>query len=306
MRSQTPVHFDLEPGIWLIADSFGDPRAPTVLMLHGGGQTRHAWRATAVNLAGAGWHVVTVDLRGHGESARPTPPAYALDDFAADVRGLIAQLASAPFVIGASLGGIAALLALTEAPQAPAAGLVLVDVAHRFRPRGGTRVVNFMQERPEGFASLAEAAVAVAAYLPHRPPIDDPRGLRRNLRLGPDGRWVWHWDPALLGQAARPLIEGQAELSERLTRAAERLRLPCLLVRGAESDVLTATIAEEFLGLVAGATLAEVPRAGHMVAGDNNDAFAGAIRAWLDPLAPGPSPRRPEGALGAETLRRPA
>src|SRR6202042_2730263 len=147
VRSQTPVLFDLEPGIWLVADSFGDPAAPTVLMLHGGGQTRHAWRTTAVNLAGAGWHVVTVDLRGHGESVRPTPPAYALDDFAADVRGLIAQRASAPFVIGASLGGIAALLALTEAPQAPAAGLVLVDVSHRFRGWGGKRVVGFVHVR---------------------------------------------------------------------------------------------------------------------------------------------------------------
>jgi pimeloyl-ACP methyl ester carboxylesterase len=273
------VEFDVAPGIRLAADAFGDPHAPAVLMLHGGGQTRHAWHATARSLAGAGWRAITVDLRGHGESTHPRPPAYAIEDFAADARALISAVADAPVVIGASLGGIAGLLAITEPPAAPAGGLVLVDVAHRFQPRGGRRIVSFMQEHPDGFASLADAAAAVAAYLPHRARPAEQTGLRHNLRR--DGRrWKWHWDPEVLTQA-RPLIHDQAQLSERLTKAARRLRQPCLLVRGAESDVLTAGVAHEFIDLAATATLAEVPRAGHMVAGDNNAAFTAAIGAWL-------------------------
>ena len=282
--TRAAARFDVAPGIRLAADTFGDPDAPTVLMLHGGGQTRHAWHATAMNLADAGWRAVTVDLRGHGESTHPRPPAYALEDFAADVRALIASVAVDSVVIGASLGGIASLLAITESPQAPAAGLVLVDVAHRFQPRGGGRIVSFMEQHPDGFASLADAAEAVAAYLPHRARPRDPNGLRHNLRRNEDGRWVWHWDPAILTQA-RPLIQDQAQLSERLTSAAARLRQPCLLVRGADSDVLTPSIAREFIELTANATLAEVPHAGHMVAGDNNDAFTTAIRGWLDTFA---------------------
>ena len=288
--TRAAARFDVAPGIRLAADTFGDPDAPPVLMLHGGGQTRHAWHATAMNLADAGWRAVTVDLRGHGESTHPRPAAYALEDFAADVRALIASIAGDPVVIGASLGGIASLLAITESPQAPAAGLVLVDVAHRFQPRGGGRIVSFMEQHPDGFASLADAAEAVAAYLPHRARPRDPNGLRHNLRRNEDGRWVWHWDPEILTQA-RPLIQDQAQLSERLTSAAARLRQPCLLVRGADSDVLTPSIAREFIELTANATLAEVPHAGHMVAGDNNDAFTTAIRAWLDTFALGTSPR---------------
>lgn len=151
--TRAAVLFDVAPGIHLAADTFGDPDAPVVLLLHGGGQTRHAWHTTATNLADAGWHAITVDLRGHGESTHPRPPAYALEDFTADVRALTSSIAGDPIVIGASLGGIAALLALTESPAAPAAGLVLVDVAHRFQPRGGGRIVSFMGEHPDGFAT---------------------------------------------------------------------------------------------------------------------------------------------------------
>jgi pimeloyl-ACP methyl ester carboxylesterase len=269
------------PGVRLAADTFGDAAAPAVLLLHGGGQTRHAWHATATSLADAGWRAITVDLRGHGESTHPRPPAYALEDFAADVRALLASIADQDsVVVGASLGGLAGLLALTEPPAPPAARLVLVDVSHRFQPRGGRRIVSFMEAHPDGFLSLSDAADAVGAYLPHRARPRDTNGLRHNLRLGEDGRWIWHWDPEILTQA-RPLLRDRAQLSERLTSAAMRLRLPCLLVRGVDSDVLTAEIAREFSELVPTATLVEVPRAGHMVAGDNNDAFTAAIRAWL-------------------------
>lgn len=278
--TQARLGFDIAPGIHLAADAFGDAHAPPVLMLHGGGQTRHAWQTTATSLAAAGWRAITVDLRGHGESTHTRPPAYALDDFAADVRALIGAIAGAPVVIGASLGGIAGLLAIGESPRAPASGLVLVDVAHRFQPRGGARIVSFMEQHPSGFASLADAADAVAAYLPHRARPRDMTGLRHNLRYK-SGRWMWHWDPAVLVQA-RELMHDQRQLTARLAEAATGLRRPCLLVRGADSDVLSAPIAREFVELAASATLTEVPHAAHMVAGDNNSAFSAAINTWLD------------------------
>jgi pimeloyl-ACP methyl ester carboxylesterase len=298
--TRAAIELDGAPGIRLAADSFGDPDAPAALMLHGGGQTRHAWHATATSLADAGWRAIAVDLRGHGESTHPRPAAYALDDFAVDVRALIAQIPEPAVVIGASLGGISALLALTEPPGAPAAGLVLVDVAHRFQPRGGGRIVSFMEGRPDGFASLSDAADAVAAYLPHRARPRDHAGLRHNLRHK-DGRWIWHWDPEVLAQA-RTMIHDPAHLSERLTRAATRLRQPCLIVRGAESDVLSATIACEFVELAANATLIEVAHAGHMVAGDNNDAFTAAIRAWLDTSVARTTPRPTRGQCTTSAL----
>ena len=98
-------------GLELRADAFGDRSGPTVLLLHGGGQTRHSWGGTARLLAERGWRAVAVDLRGHGESAWAPDGRYSIDDFAADVVAVAGALGQRPVLVGASLGGVAALVA---------------------------------------------------------------------------------------------------------------------------------------------------------------------------------------------------
>src|SRR5690242_6502772 len=117
----------------LAADVYGES-GEAVLLLHGGGQTRHAWRKTAEQIARAGRTAYAIDLRGHGDSDWIESGAYAFDDFAADVRAVADALAARsgkrPIVIGASLGGIAALLAERAAEHDGArvfSALVLVD-----------------------------------------------------------------------------------------------------------------------------------------------------------------------------------
>src|SRR5690242_17218153 len=96
------------------ADVYGES-GEAVLLLHGGGQTRHAWRKTAEQIARTGRIAYAVDQRGHGDSDWIESGAYGFDDLAADARAVADALASRsgnrPIVIGASLGGIAALLA---------------------------------------------------------------------------------------------------------------------------------------------------------------------------------------------------
>ena len=161
----------------LAADAFGDA-GRSVLLLHGGGQTRHAWRRTAVELARTGWLAYAVDQRGHGDSEWVKDGAYGFQDFAADVAAVAAELArrhgAPPVAIGASLGGIASLLAAGDAQAAGRppifAALVLVDITPRVDLTGVAKVQGFMRTHArDGFASVEEAADAVAAYLPHRP-----------------------------------------------------------------------------------------------------------------------------------------
>lgn len=269
-------------GLSLSAEALGPESGRPVLLLHGGGQTRHAWHGTASSLAAAGWRTIAVDLRGHGASDWSDDGDYGLDVFAADVRDLAAQQNSPPVLAGASLGGLASLLAVGEAPAAAASALILVDVAHRFEAVGAQRIVDFMGSAPDGFASPAEAAAAVAAYLPHRERPLDARGIERNLRQR-DGRWHWHWDPRLLDTSPALLEPGEAaELRERLTVALKRLTIPTMLVRGAISDVVSRSIADEFAALRPDARVVDVERAAHMVAGDDNDRFTNAVLEFLE------------------------
>jgi pimeloyl-ACP methyl ester carboxylesterase len=266
-------------GLRLIADVEGDERGVPVIFLHGGGQTRSSWGKALAAVAARGFHALSIDMRGHGDSDRAPTGDYALDDFASDLRAVAASLQDRPFIVGASLGGLAAIVALGEAPRLPARGLVLVDVVPRVEEEGRREIVAFMRSAPEGFATLEEAGAAVAAYLPHREPPKNLDGLKRNLREGADGRWRWHWDPAFVLRTDRPDPEIEAE---RLERAARSLELPTLLIRGGFSRVVSPEGARSFLADVPHAELVDVAGADHMVAGDRNDVFNAAVLSFLD------------------------
>lgn len=272
-------------GLTLTGDVDGPTDGPPVLLLHGGGQTRHSWSGTLRTLADQGWRAWSIDLRGHGDSEWAPDGDYTLDAFAADVRAATATFDRPPALVGASLGGLASLVAIADGvPQASvASSLVLVDVAHRLEEQGRDRIGAFMTGHTDGFASLEEAADAVGAYNPGRPRPKDLSGLRKNLRPTEDGRWVWHWDPRFIRGSFGSADETRTTMVEpgRLHAAAEALRLPTLLVRGRSSDLLSEAGARDFLALVPQAEFADVAGAGHMVAGDRNEVFNQAILRFL-------------------------
>lgn len=275
--------FRMSDGVELIGDVWGTSDLPPALLLHGGGQTRHAWKRTAAVLADRGYCAVAVDQRGHGDSGWSADGAYEIDHFANDVRQLAAGLPAKPVLIGASLGGMASLIAAGEADTSVAAALVLVDITPRIEPAGVERVRKFMAAHiDDGFATLEEVSEAIAAYLPHRPRPKNLDGLNRNLKLGKDGRYRWHYDPAFVrGMSARADRDREA----RLTAAAQRLRIPVLLVRGGSSELVSEDIAREFVGRVPNARYVDVHGAAHMVAGDVNDPFTEEVVAFLDGLS---------------------
>src|SRR6201988_5126746 len=98
-------------GIHLVADVWGADRDWPVLLMHGGGQTRHAWGNTAESLARNGWRAVSLDLRGHGDSEWALNGDYSFTAYGADCIAVVDQLGRAPVLVGASLGGITAMLA---------------------------------------------------------------------------------------------------------------------------------------------------------------------------------------------------
>lgn len=279
MKQPHPIQFEGFEGVRLAGEAWGDARNRPVMLLHGGGQTRYAWGGTARVLAHAGWYAVSLDLRGHGDSAWAAEGNYDIDAFAADAAAVATTFEMRPVVVGASLGGIASLIAEAETEGGLFAALVLVDIAPRMEPEGVQRIVGFMGEKlEEGFATLEEAADAIAAYMPHRPRPKDLSGLQKNLRRGDDGRYRWHWDPAFVSGKRPPAASREPD---RLLRAARSLRLPTMLVRGRMSDICSEESAREFLSLVPHARYVDVADASHMVAGDRNDVFTKAVVEFL-------------------------
>jgi pimeloyl-ACP methyl ester carboxylesterase len=281
-----PIEFRGRDGNRLAGDAEGDPAGPPVVLLHGGGQTRHSWGTTRSLLAKQGWRTYSVDLRGHGDSTWATDGDYTLDAFSGDVVAIAHVLGRPPALVGASLGGIASLAAIGENPtENVARALVLVDVAPRTEEAGRMRIGAFMMEHMDnGFGSLDEVADAIQRYNPHRPRPTDLSGLEKNLRKRDDGRWYWHWDPAFLSGRLGAPDETRASIVDpnRLQAAARAITVPTLLVRGRVSDLLSEEGAQELLELVPHARLVDVAGAGHMVAGDRNDAFNDAVITFLD------------------------
>ncbi len=266
-------------GVQLVADVRGDPDGWPVLLLHGGGQTRHAWGSAAERIADEGWRTVSLDLRGHGESDWAPRADYSFTAFGSDVVSVADQLGHPPVLVGASLGGLSALYAEGTSDRVVSSGLVLVDITLKTNVEGIQRIKTFMESGLDGFASLDDAALAIAAYTPERNRAVNPEGLRKVLRER-NGRWYWHWDPAFISQGRKEAAVPDV-LVELLDTAIHNIRVPTMLVRGMLSDIVTQEGVDHLLASVPGATVVDVAGAAHMIAGDRNDAFSDAVLTFL-------------------------
>ncbi len=283
----TPIVFEGIEGNRLAADLWGTGEGPVAVLLHGGGQTRHSWGATARRLSASGWRAVTLDLRGHGDSDWSKPGHYSIEDYGGDARAVFAQVkeryGATPVAVGASLGGLCSMYVASQ-QKPPLSALVLVDVTPRMNPNGVSGVLGFMGERMQaGFATLEEAGDVVAEYMPHRPRPRSLDGLRKNLRLDPDGRYRWHWDPRFI-KGPRPVSTGYRENPDMFVEAAANIAVPTLLVRGQMSGLGGEEHAREFCDCVPHAAFADLSGAGQRGAGDRNDVFADAVRKFLGRL----------------------
>lgn len=265
-------------GVTLAADVGGDPAAPGVILMHGGGQTRHSWGSAMRELVAQGFHVVNLDARGHSDSDWAPDGDYSLDALSADLRAVIATLPAPPALVGASMGGATALYAAGNSATPIASALVLVDIVPRIEAEGGAKIGAFMRANPGGFASVEDAADAVSRYYPHRPRPKDPSGLMKNLRRRADGRLYWHWDPRMLEPKREP---EPPQFADQLLAACAGVKVPTLLVRGRESDIVGDAGIAEFRRVLPSLEVFDVPGAGHMVAGDRNDAFNEGVVSFL-------------------------
>ena len=264
---------------------WGHARLPAVVCLHGGGQTAYMYEQLGAALAGR-YHVLAWDFADHGDSDPflDGPAADTAVDrhaLAADAAPLCEEFGITRAVfVGASMGGIVSVTVAATRPDLVGA-VVLLDVGHRLEVAGVQRITAFLSEH-ESFADLDEAAAAIAGYLLPERTVTQGR-LTRNLRQRADGRWVWKHG---LGRRIRAggaidADRGAAMVVAGLDDDLRGLHRPTLVLRGAQSDVLSEAGVDELLELLPDARYARIHGAGHLAAGDNPESFVSLVTRFL-------------------------
>ncbi|MBI3635520.1 MAG: alpha/beta hydrolase [Candidatus Rokubacteria bacterium] len=258
-------------GLALHALEWGEAGRPGLCFLHGGAAHAH-WFDRVVPAFVDRFHVVSLDQRGHGESAWASPPAYATEDFAGDLREVLDALGWPRAVLaGHSMGGHNALAFAAWHPDR-VAGLVVLDSRPAIPPER-LRAMRDRGARPMRRHPSPEAAVAAFRLLP-RETLADPALLAHMGEAGVaerDGGWGYRFDPETYGERQ------PADMWTLL----DRIIAPTLIVRGGRSPILTPDMAARLVAGIKGATLAEIPESYHHVTLDAPAAVARALDTFL-------------------------
>ena len=261
-------------GLELRILEWGPPGPSGVLLLHGGAAHAH-WFDAVATAHGEHRHVVALDQRGHGESAWAIPPAYATEDFAADIVGVLDALRwDSAVLIGHSMGGHNAIGCAAWYPER-LRGLVIVDS----RPAIPAERLTQMKERgarPHRRHPSVEVAAAAFRLLPPETRAEPVlvTHLARESVAWQDGAVSLRFDPACYG--SRVPADGW--------QLVPRISAPTLVVRGELSPILTRPMAERLRAEIAGARLVEIPGAYHHLVLDRPEAFVREVRDFLDDL----------------------
>ncbi len=275
-----PVHSRREPftsprlgGIQLNAIHWGDPGRTVLIFLHGGGANAHWWDHIAPSFADR-FHVVALDFRGHGDSDKPA--TLEVGAFDRDLEALVESL-GAPrcCLVGHSMGAHVALRHAAASSDVAAVGAI---EASRGAPRRESRRARLALAARRSYPTRDEA-VARFRFLPAAAGVDE--SLRRSIaehsvEQEAEGRFGYKFDPRWFSlPAAAPT-------------ALDRIRCPCLLVRGSDSPLLGAEGAASLASEIPDARVVEIAGCGHNLHLERPLDAIGALWSLLRPHADPP------------------
>jgi pimeloyl-ACP methyl ester carboxylesterase len=253
---------------------WGNAARPTLCFLHGGSAHAH-WFDRVVPAFTERFHVISLDQRGHGESQWAEPPAYATENFAADLLGFLDALGLARVaLIGHSMGGHNSMSFAAWHPERVSA-LVIVDS----RPMIPTDRLDRLRRRGERTLRPypSREAAAQSFRLVPRETMADPALLAHLGAAGVverDGAWVYRFDPA--SNAERRPVDAWTLL--------DRITAPTLITRGELSPVLPRDMADKLHAAIRGSSLVEIPASYHHLVLDNPAGFVQALDSFLTSL----------------------
>lgn len=258
---------------------WGPADAAPIVLLHGGHQSCHSWDLVSLSLAGR-YRVLALDQRGHGDSEWARDVEYSNHTMALDAEAFIEALGLArPILVGHSMGGRNSML-LTKRDPSRLRALVLVDIGPETAEAGRAVISSFVHDNQE-FENLEHFVENVRRYDPYRSREHIERTVKYNMLQRVDGRFVSKCDstPRRLG-----LIHGEGPLDAVSLDDVRGFDLPVLVIRGAESDILTSEGAERLRDALPRGVLSVVPDSGHNVHGQNTKGFLKALEDFLASL----------------------
>jgi len=275
---------DVQAGdVRLHYQEWGSESAPVILMLHGFGLSGHMFDEFAER-AQHRYRLIALDQRGHGDSEWAKDGDYSREAFVRDLENFREALGLDRFVLmGHSMGGLNAVAYTAKHPDHVRA-LILVDVGPEAARQGVDNIRRFVQGPDE--LEFEEFVQLAHRFNPRRSIENIRQRMRHRLRQTESGKWTWKFDKRFRDPNAQLRI-GSDLSNDQMWQLFRSIQVPTLLVRGAESDVLTQEVAERTVREMPRARLVVVPGAGHSVPGDNPDAFTEAVLTFLDDVESG-------------------
>lgn len=248
-------------GLRLHYIDYGNDGAPWVVCLHGLTGNAHNFDALAPHLMPK-YHVISVDVRGRGDSQWGLPNEYIPQNYLTDLARMLEQLGCArASLIGTSMGGIIAMMYGGGWPER-VERLVLNDIGPEIDPRGAARIASYVGEAPERFEDLAEVVKYYKLIYPAMARLEDgvvAEQVKWSVKPGAEGGLLWKMDPSV----RRPPRGGTAQQRLDLWVPFARISCPILIVRGADSDILDRATATRMCTVHKRAKAVEVPEVGH-------------------------------------------
>ncbi|KJS35729.1 MAG: hypothetical protein VR74_15330 [Hyphomonas sp. BRH_c22] len=248
--------------------------APSLVLLHGFTGHARSWDPFAEAMTDR-YRVLSLDLRGHGETGWAGPGGYNIDAFVADIDCFAQAMKLESFsLVALSMGGLAAMVYAGQRPAA-LASCVLIDFGPEIDLAGIGRIQSNVHA-PDTFATRDEAFAVARADSDRQPEAAHRLRSDAGLMRTEDGQWTYRYDRALR-------VPGELNLPnpETIWQTISHIEVPTLIVRGALSDILSPKVAQRMVETIPDARLETVAAAGHGVPYDAAEDFLAVTRNFL-------------------------
>ena len=241
-----------------------------LILLHGIARTAHNFDHLAPRFTDK-YHVLSVDLRGHGDSEWSKEGAYLVEDYVSDVEALIAELGLRNLLLwGNSTGGRVAQMIAGRHPELVSA-VVVEDVGPERPQTISNRRATRMGQEESGWGSVDELLAKIKTdYTRTSEPVLRAFAEHGSKRRA-DGRIVWKRDPAIL----------KGFVATELWETIRKIKAPIVYILGGASDIVPAETQEELKKALPQARIVTMPGLGHYPSDEKPDEFVALVEEFF-------------------------